>query len=43
MISGYETLDRIAATKTDRSDRPVQDLRMRIFILHEPKKIKKAI
>lgn len=37
---GFEVLDRIAATKTNRSDRPESDIRMRMFVLREPKKSK---
>jgi peptidyl-prolyl cis-trans isomerase B (cyclophilin B) len=35
---GFEVLDKIATTKTDQADRPQQDIRMRMFILSEPKK-----
>ena len=37
---GMEVLDQIAATKTDRMDRPEKDIRMRLFLLNEisPKK-----
>ena len=32
---GFEVLDRIAAVKTNRSDRPEKDVRMRLFLLNE--------
>jgi peptidyl-prolyl cis-trans isomerase B (cyclophilin B) len=37
---GMEVLDQLAATKTDRTDRPEKDIRMRMFLLNEisPKK-----
>ncbi len=35
--SGFDVLDRIATTKTAPGDRPVQDIRMRMFILYAPK------
>lgn len=35
---GLDVLDKIATTKTDRADRPMSDIRMRMFILNEPKK-----
>lgn len=35
---GFDVLDKIATTKTDRADRPLTDIRMRMFILSEPKK-----
>lgn len=35
---GFDVLDKIAITKTDRTDRPLSDIRMRMFILSEPKK-----
>jgi cyclophilin family peptidyl-prolyl cis-trans isomerase len=37
---GLDVLDKIATTKTDRADRPLSDIRMRMFILSEPKKKK---
>jgi cyclophilin family peptidyl-prolyl cis-trans isomerase len=35
--TGFEVLDKIATTKTQRGDRPEQDVRMRMFIIAEPK------
>lgn len=37
LVVGWEVLDKIAATKTNRFDRPEQDIRMRMFLLREPK------
>jgi cyclophilin family peptidyl-prolyl cis-trans isomerase len=37
---GFDVLDKIAATKTNKSDRPETDVRMRMFVLSEPKKSK---
>lgn len=37
---GFDVLDKIATTKTNRSDRPQSDVRMRMFIVSEPKRIK---
>jgi peptidyl-prolyl cis-trans isomerase B (cyclophilin B) len=37
---GFDVLDKIATTKTARGDRPLTDIRMRMFILSEPKKSK---
>jgi cyclophilin family peptidyl-prolyl cis-trans isomerase len=37
---GFDVLDKIAATKTNKS-RPETDIRMRMFVLHEPKKLKR--
>ena len=34
---GFELLDKIAATKTNKSNRPETDVRMRMFVLNEPK------
>lgn len=34
---GFDVLDKIAATKTNKSDRPEQDIRMRMFVISEPK------
>jgi peptidyl-prolyl cis-trans isomerase B (cyclophilin B) len=36
--SGFDVLDKIARTKTNKADRPEQDVRMRIFLLNEIKK-----
>lgn len=36
--SGLEVVDKIAAVKTASGDRPLADIRMRMFILSEPKK-----
>lgn len=38
---GEDVLDQIAATKTERGDRPVEDIRMRLFLLNEIEKGKK--
>jgi len=35
---GFEVLDKIAATKTGKADRPEQDVRMKMFLLNEVKK-----
>lgn len=35
---GFEVLDKIAATKTDKADRPESDVRMKMFLLNELKK-----
>ncbi len=35
---GFDVLDKIAATKTSKSDRPEQDVRMRVFLLNDIKK-----
>jgi cyclophilin family peptidyl-prolyl cis-trans isomerase len=37
LVVGWEALDKIAATKTNRYDRPENDVRMRMFLLREPK------
>ncbi len=34
---GFEVLDKIATTPTNKSDRPEKDVRMKMFILAEPK------
>lgn len=34
---GFDVLDKIATTKTNKSDRPEQDIRMRMFVISEPK------
>ncbi len=34
---GFDVLDKIAGTKTNKSDRPETDVRMRMFVLSEPK------
>lgn len=36
LVSGWETLDRLAATATDKTDRPLSPMRMRLFLLNEP-------
>jgi cyclophilin family peptidyl-prolyl cis-trans isomerase len=36
--TGFDVLDKIAATKTTSSDRPIQDIRMKMFLLNEIKK-----
>ncbi|MFN5169766.1 MAG: peptidylprolyl isomerase [Cyclobacteriaceae bacterium] len=35
---GWDVLDKIAAVKTDKSDRPFEPVRMRLFLLNEIKK-----
>lgn len=35
---GFDVLDKIAATKTNKSDRPETDVRMKMFLLNEIKK-----
>ena len=35
---GFEVLDKIAAVKTDKADRPESDVRMKMFLLNEIKK-----
>jgi len=37
LVQGFDVLDKIAATKTYKSDRPEADVRMRMFVLNEPK------
>lgn len=37
LVQGFDVLDKIAATKTNKSDRPETDVRMRMFVLNEPK------
>jgi cyclophilin family peptidyl-prolyl cis-trans isomerase len=39
---GFDVLDKIATTKTNKSDRPDADIRMRMFLLSEPKLKKTA-
>jgi cyclophilin family peptidyl-prolyl cis-trans isomerase len=36
--TGFDVLDKIAATKTNSYDRPLQDIRMKMFLLNEIKK-----
>jgi peptidyl-prolyl cis-trans isomerase B (cyclophilin B) len=36
--TGFDVLDKIAAAKTTFSDRPLQDIRMKMFLLNEIKK-----
>lgn len=38
--TGFDVLDKIAATKTNQADRPVSDIRMKMFLLNEPKKFR---
>ncbi len=35
---GFDVLDKIAAAKTNSSDRPMEDIRMKMFLLNEMKK-----
>lgn len=37
-VSGLDVIDRIATVKTGPADRPVADVRMRMYIVHEPTK-----
>lgn len=37
-ITGLDVIDRIASVKTGPADRPVTDVRMRMYIVHEPAK-----
>ncbi len=37
LMQGFDVLDKIATTKTNKSDRPESDIRMRMFLLSEPK------
>lgn len=36
---GFDVLDKIAGTKTNSADRPEQDVRMKMFVLAEPKNL----
>ncbi len=38
MINGFNVLDSIAYSKTNKSDRPENDIRMKMFLLHTAKK-----
>lgn len=40
LLTGFDVLDKIAATKTNRGDRPIENVRMKMFVLTEPKKSK---
>lgn len=40
LISGFDVLDKIAGAKTNPTDRPVEDVRMKMFVITEPKKSK---
>jgi cyclophilin family peptidyl-prolyl cis-trans isomerase len=40
--TGFEALDKIATARTNKSDRPDTDIRMRMFVLSEPK-LKKVL
>lgn len=40
LISGFDVLDKIAGTKTNPADRPVEDVRMKMFVITETKKSK---
>jgi cyclophilin family peptidyl-prolyl cis-trans isomerase len=40
LITGFDVLDKIATTKTNPADRPLEDVRMKMFLLTEPKKLK---
>lgn len=40
LITGFDVLDKIAATKTDRANRPLEDVRMKMFLLSQPKRVK---
>ncbi len=41
LVHGWATLDTLAATPTDKTDRPLSPMRMRLFLLHEPGSVKK--
>lgn len=38
LVTGFDVLDKIATAKTSSADRPLEDVRMRIFVLSEPKR-----
>ena len=40
LITGFDVLDKIATSKTNPADRPLEDVRMKMFLLTEPKKLK---
>ncbi|MBX2893892.1 MAG: peptidylprolyl isomerase [Cyclobacteriaceae bacterium] len=40
LLTGFDVLDKIATTKTNSADRPIENVRMKMFILTEPKKLK---
>jgi cyclophilin family peptidyl-prolyl cis-trans isomerase len=40
LLTGFDVLDKIAAIKTNRGDRPIENVRMKMFVLTEPKKSK---
>jgi len=39
LLAGFDVLDKIAATKTN-ADRPIENIRMKMFVVSEPKKVK---
>ncbi|MNE31376.1 Peptidyl-prolyl cis-trans isomerase A [compost metagenome] len=45
VIEGIEMVDKVAVTKTDGNDRPVQDIRMKVELLSkkETKKLEKKL
>lgn len=38
LLTGYDVLDKIAQTKINSADRPVNDVRMKMFVITEPAK-----
>ncbi|MBX2917567.1 MAG: peptidylprolyl isomerase [Cyclobacteriaceae bacterium] len=40
LLTGFDVLDKIATTKTNSADRPIENVRMKMFVLTEPKKSK---
>jgi peptidyl-prolyl cis-trans isomerase B (cyclophilin B) len=40
LLTGFDVLDKIATTKTNSADRPIENVRMKMFVLTEPKKVK---
>jgi cyclophilin family peptidyl-prolyl cis-trans isomerase len=40
LIAGFDVLDKIATTKTNPADRPLEDVRMKMFVISQPKKSK---
>jgi cyclophilin family peptidyl-prolyl cis-trans isomerase len=40
LIVGFDVLDKIATTKTNPADRPLEDVRMKMFVISQPKKSK---
>jgi len=40
LLTGFDVLDKIAGTKTNAADRPIENVRMKMFVLTEPKMLK---